>query len=209
MKLGYARVSRIDQNLEPQTDALKAAGADHIFTDKISGAKAKRAGFDDLLKQAREGDVLIVWRLDRLARSLQNLLDISAELQRRGIQLISLSEGIDTTSTAGKLVFHIFGSIAEFERNIIIDRTHAGLEAARARGKKGGRKPALNPEQYQLAVKLISEGRTAGKEDSEIYRETAQVLHCSERTIRRVAAGEYSAGNRATASAFHVKILSK
>lgn len=191
MKLGYARVSRTDQNLDPQIGELKTAGVDRIFTDKLSGSINKRQGFEDLLDRARAGDVVIVCRLDRLARSLPNLLEIAATLERRSVNLISLGESIDTTTTAGKLVFQIFGAIAEFERNLIIDRTNAGLKAARAQGRVGGRKPALSDKAFKTALRMIQNGRKKRKDETELFREIAGVLHVSERTIRRVASGEY------------------
>jgi DNA invertase Pin-like site-specific DNA recombinase len=183
MKLGYARVSRTDQNLDAQMDALKAAGAEKIFTDKMSGAKARRPGLEQLLEMSREGDRLIIWKLDRLGRSLKNLIEISEELTRRKIELVSLKENIDTGTTAGRLFFHIFGALAECERDWLIERTRAGLEAARMRGTNGGRRPSLTVDQFSHAEKLLAEGKTAV--------EVAGLLNVSERTIRRIEAGEY------------------
>lgn len=145
MKIGYARVSRDDQQLDLQHDALAAAGCERIFSDKMSGAKASRPGLDEALAFARPGDVLVVWRLDRLGRSMSELLRLTAELEANGVGLESLKEKIDTTSAAGRLVFHVFAALAEFERNLIRERTFAGLDAARARGRKGGR-PGVAPE---------------------------------------------------------------
>ncbi|MDC7825998.1 recombinase family protein [Pseudomonas sp. BLCC-B13] len=145
MKIGYARVSRDDQQLGLQHDALAAAGCERIFSDKMSGAKASRPGLDEALAFARPGDVLVVWRLDRLGRSMSELLRLTAELEANGVGLESLKEKIDTTSAAGRLVFHVFAALAEFERNLIRERTFAGLDAARARGRKGGR-PGVAPE---------------------------------------------------------------
>lgn len=138
MKIGYARVSRDDQQLDLQHDALTAAGCERIFSDKMSGAKASRPGLDEALAFARPGDVLVVWRLDRLGRSMSELLRLTANLESTGVGLESLKEQIDTTSAAGRLVFHVFAAMAEFERNLIRERTFAGLEAARARGGKAG-----------------------------------------------------------------------
>lgn len=143
MKIGYARVSTDDQNLALQLDALRAAGCDpeYIKSDKESGAKASRPGLDACLAFARPGDTVVVWRLDRLGRSLSDLVRIVGDLEHKGIGFESLTEKIDTTSATGKLVFHLFAALAEFERNLTRERTNAGLSAARARGRTGGRKP--------------------------------------------------------------------
>jgi len=154
MQIGYARVSTDDQNLHLQEDALTAAGCDQIYKDTVSGAKTKRVGLGDALAYARKGDTIVVWRLDRLSRSLKDLIQIVASLEAKGIGLKSLHEVIDTTSSSGKLIFHIFGALAEFERNLIRERTYAGLAAARARGRKGGRPIALTNEKKALAIKL-------------------------------------------------------
>jgi len=158
MKIGYARVSSDDQNLDLQVDALKKAGCESIYEDKRSGASADRPGLKDLLKAVRKGDVVIVWRLDRLGRSLQDLLDIAGVLESKKAGVTSLTEKIDTTSSGGKLIFQVFGALSEFERNIIRERTHAGLAAARARGRTGGRPKALNTQQRKLLVKLYKSG---------------------------------------------------
>ena len=138
MLIGYARVSTDDQNLNLQKDALTRAGCERILEDRQSGAKADRPGLRDALDYARDGDTLTVWRLDRLSRSLKDLIDLVSQLEARGIGLKSLHESIDTTSSSGKLIFHVFGALAEFERNLIRERTQAGLAAARARGRRGG-----------------------------------------------------------------------
>ena len=143
LKIGYARVSRDEQTLDLQTDALKAANCSRIYTDKASGALASRPGLDKALEQLRPCDTLVVWRLDRLGRSLKHLISVVEDLNAKGIGFASLTESIDTTTSNGKLIFHIFCSLAEFERNIIRERTMAGLAAARARGRKGGRKQAI------------------------------------------------------------------
>src|SRR3954449_3986263 len=142
MLIGYARVSTQDQTLDLQLDALKKTGCEKFYTDTASGAKAERKGLDEALDYAREGDILIVWRLDRLGRSLQHLIETISFLNNRKVGFRSLTENIDTTTSGGKLVFHIFGALAEFERDIIKDRTNAGLSAARARGRLGGRPKA-------------------------------------------------------------------
>jgi DNA invertase Pin-like site-specific DNA recombinase len=157
MLIGYGRVSTGEQKLDLQLDALKAAGCEKLFHDVASGAKSQRAGLNDALAFAREGDVLVVWKLDRLGRSLQHLLETVTGLQARGIGFRSLQESIDTTTAGGKLIFHVFGALAEFERGIIRERTNAGLRAARARGKKGGRRPVMNAKKIAMARALIAD----------------------------------------------------
>lgn len=154
MLIGYARVSTDDQNLNLQHDALKNAGCEKIFDDQITGSKIQRPGLDTILEFARTGDVIVVWRLDRLSRSLKDLIEVVALLDSKKIGLRSLHESIDTSSSSGKLIFHIFGALAEFERNLIRERTHAGLAAARSRGKMGGRPKKLNSEKAKLAQDL-------------------------------------------------------
>jgi DNA invertase Pin-like site-specific DNA recombinase len=157
MRVGYARVSTGEQNLDLQLDALKKAGCEQIYHDEMSGAKAERPGLSEALKFIRPGDTLVVWRLDRLGRSLKDLIERVAELRGRGIDFLSLHEQIDTTTSAGKLQFHIFSALAEFERDLIRERTMAGLRAARARGKKGGRKFRLTSEEARMAASLIKD----------------------------------------------------
>ncbi|APW58614.1 recombinase family protein [Paludisphaera borealis] len=154
MKIGYARISTQEQNLDLQRDALKAAGCDRIIDDSASGGKAQRPGLDRARELLRHGDVLAVWRLDRLGRSLRHLIELMAVLEGEGIGFQSITEAIDTTTPGGKLVFHIFAALAEFERNLIRERTTAGLDAARARGRKGGRRKKLDERKRQLAVDL-------------------------------------------------------
>src|SRR6201987_325736 len=151
MLIGYARVSTNEQNLDLQLDALKKEGVrdPDIYTDKITGTKAERPGLQNALSHLRTGDTLVVWRLDRLARSLSNLIELVNRLAGQGTAFKSLTERIDTASATGKLVFHIFGALAEFERNLIKERTVAGLTAARARGRLGGR-PKLNPKSAKV-----------------------------------------------------------
>src|SRR5512147_2003334 len=156
MLIGYARVSTTDQTLDLQEDALQKAGCDKIFTDTASGAKAERTGLDEALNYVRAGDTLVVWRLDRLGRSLKHLIETITGLNNRKIGFKSITESIDTTTSGGKLVFHIFGALAEFERDIIRERTQAGLTAARARGRKGGRPKALTPKKAQQALTLYN-----------------------------------------------------
>lgn len=157
MLIGYARVSTIDQTLALQQDALTKAGCEKIFTDTASGSLAERPGLAEAIKFSRSGDTVVVWRLDRLGRSLRHLIDTVATLDERGIHLRSLQEQLDTSTSGGKLVFHVFGALAEFERDLIRERTEAGLTAARARGKVGGRPraEALNtPEKVRVAKAL-------------------------------------------------------
>lgn len=164
MFVGYARVSTVDQNVAPQIDELKKAGCEKIFHDKISGAKSDRPGLQEALDFLREGDSLVVWRLDRLGRSLKHLLETVSLLEGRGIGFRSLQESIDTTTSGGRLIFHIFGALAEFERNLIRERTLAGLRAARARGRKGGRPRALDMNKIELAYRLYDEKKHPIKE---------------------------------------------
>jgi DNA invertase Pin-like site-specific DNA recombinase len=154
MLIGYARVSTHEQTLNLQQDALTKAGCTKIFTDTASGAKTARIGLEDALNYVRKGDTLVVWRLDRLGRSLPHLITTMTDLEERGSGFKSLTENIDTTTSGGKLIFHIFGALAEFERNLIRERTQAGLIAARARGKKGGRPKVLTGKQLSIAQDL-------------------------------------------------------
>ncbi len=154
MLIGYARVSTEDQQLDLQHDALARAGCGKTFDDKTSGSKADRPGLAAALHYAREGDQLVVWRLDRLGRSLPDLIALVRRLDDAGVQLRSLTEGIDTSTINGKLTFHLFAALAEFERALVRERTKAGLEAARARGRMGGRKHRLSPDKRRLSVEL-------------------------------------------------------
>ena len=154
-RIGYARVSTDDQNLDLQRDALLKAGCGPIYEEAASGKSADRPELEQCRKALRAGDTLVVWRLDRLGRSLPDLVQIVAELEQQGVAFESLTEKIETSSAAGKLVFHVFAALAEFERNLIRERTHAGLAAARARGRKGGRKPALTPQQVREIKALL------------------------------------------------------
>jgi len=155
--IGYARVSTIEQTLDLQRDALQAAGALSIYEDKASGKTADRPELTHCLKALRGGDTLVVWRLDRLGRNLQDLIRIGGELEARGIKFKSLKEAIDTSGPAGKLVFHMFGALAEFERELLRERTLAGLAAARARGRVGGRPPVLEPKQRRAALAMMKD----------------------------------------------------
>src|SRR5213080_637709 len=158
MLIGYARVSTQDQTLNLQKDALKKLGCNKIFTDTASGAKAERKGLEEALEYVREGDTLVVWRLDRLGRSLKHLIETITELNNRKIGFKSIQESIDTTTSGGKLIFHVFGALAEFERDIIRERTQAGLAAARARGRMGGRPKKLGtPTKVAMARALYDD----------------------------------------------------
>ena len=155
MKIGYARISTNEQNLDLQLDALKVAGCEQIFKDVASGSKTDRPGLDDALRQLREGDSLVVWKLDRLGRSLRHLIDLITALNQNGVFFKSLRESIDTSSSGGKLIFHVFGALAEFERDLIRERTLAGLAAARARGRIGGRPRVMDKKKLSMAKALL------------------------------------------------------
>ena len=157
MLIGYARVSTNLQNSDLQHDALTQAGCEKIFIDKISGTIADRPALSKVKEILRSGDTLVVWRLDRLGRSLKDLIEWMNYLEKEGVALKSLQESIDTSTATGKLVFHVFGAMAEFERNLIKERTQAGLSAARARGRVGGRPKRLNEDKRKLAVRLYNE----------------------------------------------------
>tara|TARA_R110002096_G_scaffold188882_1_gene368913 strand:- start:2671 stop:3234 length:564 start_codon:yes stop_codon:yes gene_type:complete len=164
MLIGYARVSTDDQTLDLQRDALTAAGCERIYEDKAGGAKADRPGLKEALGQLRAGDTLVVWRLDRLGRSLKDLIVRAEELHEQGVGLRSLQESIDTDSSSGQLIFHIFGALAQFERALIRERTQAGLTAARARGRKGGRRKLLDASKRAHAVGLYNSRKHTAKE---------------------------------------------
>lgn len=178
MIVGYARVSTDDQSLDAQTDALTAASVERLFADKISGTKRERPELNRMLDQLRSGDVVVVAKYDRLARSLRDLLDIVEAIQGCGAEFRSLAEEIDTTTPAGRLVFHVFASIAQFERERISERTKEGLEAARKRGRVGGRPPALSPLQQ-------AEVRRMRDEELRAISEIARLFNVSERTVKR------------------------
>ncbi len=180
MLIGYARVSTQDQTLDLQTDALKQAGCEKLFTDTTSGAKSERPGLQDAMNHLRAGDTLVVWRLDRLGRTLKHLIATIADLSDKGIGFRSLQESMDTTTSGGRLIFHIFGSLAEFEREVIKERTIAGLQAARARGRLGGR-PKLqsrDPKKIALARKLYEDGHMP-------VQEICDTLHIGRATLYR------------------------
>lgn len=177
MRVGYGRVSTVEQNLDLQMDALTKAGCEQIFTEHASGAQRDRPELLAALKYMRKGDVLVVWRLDRLARSLTQLIETIEDLQQRGIGFQSVTESIDTTTPAGKLMFHLVGSMAEFERGIVRERTMAGLAAAKARGRRGGRPPALNDDQRKVAQALIQDGQLTIKQIAAHLRVAPSTLY--------------------------------
>ena len=164
MLIGYARVSKQEQNLSLQRDALKNTGCERIFTDKVTGATTSRSGLDKTIDVLRDGDTLVVWKLDRLGRSLSHLVEMVNQLKEQGVGFRSLQENIDTTSGVGKLIFHIFASLAEFERDLIRERTMAGLESARARGRMGGRPKAMDKKKSAMARSMHRDKNLTVKE---------------------------------------------
>jgi DNA invertase Pin-like site-specific DNA recombinase len=178
MLVGYSRISTTDQTLDLQQDALTKAGCTKIFTDTASGAQTEREGLQEAIDYVRAGDTLVVWKLDRLGRSLKDLITRITELQTRKIGFKSLTENIDTTTSGGKLIFHIFGALAEFERDIIRERTSAGLEAARSRGRTGGRPKSLTTSKQALAQKLYADKETS-------VTEICKILGISRATLWR------------------------
>ena len=177
MLIGYARVSTPEQDLTPQLEALRIAGCERTFSDKASGAKADRVGLADALSHARTGDLLVVWKLDRLGRTMKGLIDLSTDLAARGVGLRSITDGIDTGGTAGKLVFHIMAAMAEMERDLVRERTTAALIVARREGRVGGRKTVMTPKRIEAARSLLASGMTA--------REIAPTIGVSIATLYR------------------------
>lgn len=163
MLIGYARVSTQDQNLQLQYDALTQAGCDRIFEDKVSGSRAERVGLQKATDILRSGDTLVVWKLDRLGRSVKQLVDMVEGLQARGIQFKSLTDNIDTSTASGRFFFHIMASLAEMERELMVERTKAGLQAARLLGRKGGRKRKMTESKTEAAKKLLASGVPPGE----------------------------------------------
>jgi DNA invertase Pin-like site-specific DNA recombinase len=185
VKIGYARVSTFEQNLDLQTDALKKEGCKQIFTDKISGVKAAKPNFAKLLDYARQGDTIVVWKLDRLGRNTVQLIELMEELKIKGIHLKSLSEAIDTSTATGTLFFQFICILAEHERNIIRERTTAGLNAARARGRTGGRPKGLS-EQYQLIAPEVKEMYDKGTRSTDEIRKIFNIK--SQPTLYKILA---------------------
>lgn len=185
MKIGYARISTQEQSLNLQIDALSSAGCEKIFQDVASGAKDERKGLIDAIEYARARDTLVVWKLDRLGRSLKHLIETVNQLHEKGIGFSSLQENIDTTTPGGKLIFHVFGALAEFERELIRERTQAGLKAARARGKKGGRPNKLTPKQIEMAKTLMNDPNVT-------IESICQTLNISKPTLYRYCPSPFS-----------------
>ncbi|NTG48032.1 recombinase family protein [Agrobacterium rhizogenes] len=180
MKIGYARVSTEDQKMDLQLNALAAAGCDRVFTDHgVSGAGFERRGLDGVMKVLRKGDTLVVWRLDRLGRSLVRLVQFVDELGKRGVEFRSLSENIDTTSSGGRLVFHLIAALSEFERALISERTRAGMDAARHKGLHLGRRPSLDERQQEEAYRAV-------RVDGQTIPAVAKRYNVNPRTIRRI-----------------------
>lgn len=178
MDVGYVRVSRNEQNPEMQRNELEASGCERIFEERISSRKESRPQLEAALDYCREGDRLVVWKLDRLGRSIKELIELVNSLEERGVEFKSLRESLDTSTPGGKLVFHVFASMAEFERDVIRERTMAGLEAARARGRKGGRKPAMDEKKIALARRMMSDRENNATE-------VAETLGISKATLYR------------------------
>lgn len=158
MRIGYARVSTEDQNLTLQLDALQAGGCTRIFRDQMSGARADRPGLLEAMSHLREGDIFVVWKLDRLGRGVKGLVDLVAELEKRKVHFQSLTDQIDTSTPAGRFFFHVMASLAQMERELIVERTRAGLEAARRQGKVGGRKRLMTESKVESAHQLLRSG---------------------------------------------------
>jgi DNA invertase Pin-like site-specific DNA recombinase len=177
MLIGYARVSTDDQSLDLQLDALNKAGCERVFSDKASGTKKNRPGLTEALSHLREGDVLAIWKLDRLGRTVKGLVDFVSELAEREVQFRSLTDGIDTTTPTGRFFFHVMASLAQMERELIAERTKAGLDAARQRGRLVGRKRSMTPSKIESAKQLLSTGMPP--------REVAQNLGVSVPTLYR------------------------
>ncbi len=185
MLIGYARVSTADQRLDLQTDALHAAGCARLFTDTVSGAKVDRPGLTAALTACRPGAILVVWKLDRLGRSLPHLVAIVRDLDTRGVGFKSLQESIDTTTSGGRLIFHLFASLAEFERDLIRERTNAGLSAARARGRNGGRPKGVDQKKQKAALALKRETTHSIREICDIVGISRNTYYKYTRTDRQ------------------------
>jgi DNA invertase Pin-like site-specific DNA recombinase len=194
MLIGYVRVSKFEQNLDLQTDALERVGCEKFFTDKVTGARDDRPGLEEVLAHLRRGDTLVVWKLDRLGRSLRHLIDTVGKLEERKVGLKSLQDNIDTTTPGGKLMFHLFGALAEFERDLIRERTQAGLNAARARGRKGGRP-------WKLDRKKRAQARTLHRDKNNTIDEICKTLHIGRTTLYRYLAEEQLAKEQLPATA--------
>ena len=177
MLIGYARVSTVEQNLDLQRDALKQAGCEEIIEDTKSGSQRDRPGLNRALDKLRSGDTLVVWKLDRLGRSVKDLVELVGDLEKKGIHFRSVTDTIDTSTSAGRFFFHVMASLAQMERELLIERTRAGLESARAQGRVGGRKRVMTPSKLEAARKLLDSGTT--------HREVAASLGVSVPTLYR------------------------
>jgi DNA invertase Pin-like site-specific DNA recombinase len=182
--IGYERVSTTMQDTALQTDALVAAGCERIYTDHVTGAQTDRPELEKCLSYLRGGDALVIWKLDRLGRSLQHLLQLAADLQARDVQLVITTMGIDTRTAGGQLLYAILGAVGEYERALIVERTRAGLEAARARGRTGGRPPSLTPRQAQLAREMYAETGPDGRRTHTVA-DIARELQIGRTTVYR------------------------
>ncbi len=163
MLIGYARVSTQDQNLDLQMAALQNVGCDRIFDDKLSGTRRDRPGLERALDLLRESDTLVVWKLDRLGRNVKDLVELVGDLEKRGVHFRSVTDAIDTSTAAGRFFFHVMASLAQMERELLLERTRAGLDAARAQGRVGGRKAKMTPSKVEAAHKLLSAGVHPGE----------------------------------------------
>ncbi|MFC4487899.1 recombinase family protein [Tepidiphilus baoligensis] len=200
MLIGYARVSTQDQNLELQREALAKAGCERIFEDRASGSRTDREGLARAIDMLRSGDTLVVWKLDRLGRSVKQLVDLVGELQQRGVQFKSLTDAIDTSTPSGRFFFHVMASLAEMERELIVERTRAGLEAARKLGRKGGRRPKMTAGKIESARRLLETGMPA--------KDVARSLGVSVPTLYRwlPASKRDSAGERKAPSGIALNV---
>lgn len=196
--IGYTRVSTADQNPALQTDALTRAGCDRIFEDKASGAKAERPGLNEAMAYVREGDTFIVWKLDRVGRSMKHLVEFIAELEKKGVGFRSITENIDTTTSGGRLVFHLFGALAQFERDLIRERTKAGLTAASERGRSGGRPVAVTPEKLAKAKQHLDAGLNV-REAADRVKVGKTALYRALKAEKSAAGGRRSGGMEANA----------
>lgn len=179
MLIGYARVSSPEQRLDLQLDALGRAGCERLFTDQASGGRQERPALIAAKSHLRRGDTLVVWKLDRLGRSVRHLVELVAELEQAGVHFASLTDGIDTATPAGRFFFHVMAALAEMERDLIRERTKAGLQAAKARGRLGGRRPKLSPQQLAHAKKLLADPETTGAEVAETFGIARSTLYRS------------------------------
>ncbi|MGR9190485.1 recombinase family protein [Rhizobium leguminosarum] len=178
MRIGYARVSTLDQHLDLQINALRASGCERIFHDHVSGAERNRPGLSAALRILKRGDTLVVWKMDRIGRSVMHFVNLMSRLRKRGVQFVSITESFDTSSPIGRLMMHMLGAFAEFEKEVIQERTRAGLAAARQKGQLLGRRPLLNAEQRAEIIERVASG-------VELPTDLAKRFHVHPRTIRR------------------------